>query len=143
MIGPQDRIKPDVSTRGRLIFPERFATRRLGWDETFRRCQAPDRTGIHRHDAARFRVEANIEFAAALFRGAAGRCIEILEARHARGRWVSSAEAGQRTASAVHQLHFYMKCFTRGLEGHDLDGVFRLPIDERNNRSRFRITAAG
>src|SRR5438045_9385835 len=86
LICPQDRIQASERPEIRLIFPERFATFRLGRAQKLRRGQPPDRPDVHGHNAAGVRIETNIELAVPPLGTFARESLEILLARKSRRR---------------------------------------------------------
>ena len=94
LIGKQDWIQTGIRRKCGFVFPKRFTTLRLGWVQTLRRGQAPDRTGIHCHDPAGMRVKSNVELAVTGLSRSAGRRKEVLIPWNARCSRVRSAEPG-------------------------------------------------
>src|SRR5881409_1833184 len=113
LIRKQNRVHTGDGRKVRLIFPQRFATFRLGRAQKLCRSQPPDRPDIHGHDATGVRIETNVELSITrLGRSSRGR-IEILIARNARCRRIRPTEASAATATAGtgQQFDRYMNAF--------------------------------
>src|ERR1700686_2534401 len=139
LIGPQNRIEPCIGTLGGLVFPKSLAAFWLGRLQDLRRSNAPDRTVVHIHDAARFWIESNVEFATARFGRGARRRLENLVARNPWRRRIRAAEATNGPAGSLDKLDSHMHHFAGWRAGHDIDREFLAPVLQRENRCDLRI----